>query len=120
MGRVSADIMCTIVRRNACVPLQHVQCVSAWRATGTGATSRQARLIPRTLSSCAPTERLAQRCMRYLDRSATWQTRTMLLRTVKHTDGTCKELGGENPTKQELKRNMFRLPTSSQFTQRAL
>ena len=54
MGRVSADIMCTSVRRNACVPLQHVQCVSAWRATETGATSRQVGLIPRTLSSCAP------------------------------------------------------------------
>ena len=64
MGRVSSVIMCTIVRRNACVPLQHVQCVSAWRATETGATYRQAGLIPRTLSSCAPTERLALRCMR--------------------------------------------------------
>ena len=26
VGRVSADIMCASVRRNACVPLQHVQC----------------------------------------------------------------------------------------------
>ena len=45
LGRVSADIIMRERAGNACVLTQHVQCVSAWRATGTGATSPQARLI---------------------------------------------------------------------------
>ena len=39
---------------NACVLPQHVQCESARRATGKGASSPQARPTPRTLSALAP------------------------------------------------------------------
>ena len=45
LGGVIADIIMRERAGNACVLTQHVQCVSAWRATGTGATSPQARLI---------------------------------------------------------------------------